>query len=183
VVTITVANSYSTSENAAFNASLAAFEQEYPWIHVKVQYGASVGASDYLKAAQAGNAPIVIRVTSDAGGALFAAGILVNLSQYLPPSYFSQFNPTAVEDWTLNGAVYGLPDNINYIVMFYNKKFITAPPNTTDQLIQIAKHVNKTGVWGIAYGVCGTWGYSSPPGSPASEGRYSRRSTVRYTQP
>nr|MCG2882645.1 extracellular solute-binding protein [Acidilobus sp.] len=160
VVTITVADSYSTSENAAFNASLAAFEQEYPWIHVEVQYGAPVGTSPYLQEAQAGQAPIVIRETSDAGGALFAAGVLVNLSQYLPPSYFSQFNPTAVEDWTLNGAVYGLPDNINYIVMFYNKKFITAPPNTTDQLIQIAEQVNKTyGVWGIAYGVGDDWGY------------------------
>jgi len=144
VVTITVADSYSTSENAAFNASLAAFEQEYPWIHVEVQYGASVGTSDIIKEAQARNAPIIIRDSSDSAGALFAAGILVNLSQYLPPSYFSQFNPTAVEDWTLNGAVYGLPDNINYIVMFYNKEFVTAPPNTTDQLIQIAEQVNKT---------------------------------------
>jgi arabinogalactan oligomer/maltooligosaccharide transport system substrate-binding protein len=159
VVTITVADSYSTSENAAFNASLAAFEQEYPWIHVEVQYGASAFAGNYLQEAQAGQAPIVIRVTSDSGGALFAAGVLVNLSQYLPPSYFSQFNPTAIEDWTLNGSVYGLPDNINYIVMFYNKKFITAPPNTTDQLIQIAEQVNKTGVWGIAYGASDESGY------------------------
>ena len=159
VVTLTVADSYSSSENTAFNASLAAFEQEYPWIHVEVEYGAGIGTSPYTSEAQAHDAPIIIRDSSDSAGALFAAGILVNLSQYLPPSYFSRFNPTAIQDWTLNGSVYGLPDNINYIVMFYNKKFITAPPNTTDQMIQMAEQVNKSGVWGIAYGASDESGY------------------------
>ncbi|ADL18496.1 Maltose/trehalose/maltodextrin ABC-transporter, extracellular substrate-binding protein [Acidilobus saccharovorans 345-15] len=159
VVTLTVADSYSTSENIAFNKSLAAFEQEYPWIHVEVEYGAGVGTSPYTSEAQAHDAPIIIRDTSDSAGALFAAGILVNLSQYLPQSYFQRFNPTAIEDWTLNGSVYGLPDNINYIVMFYNKKYVPEPPNTTDQLIQIAEQVNKSGVWGIAYGASDEYGY------------------------
>lgn len=159
VVTLTVADSYSSSENIAFNASLAAFEQKYPWIHVKVEYGAGIGTSPYTSEAKAHDAPIIIRDSSDSAGALFAAGILVNLSQYLPPSYFSRFNPTAIQDWTLNGSVYGLPDDINYIVMFYNKKFITAPPNTTDQMIQMAEQVNKSGVWGIAYGASDEYGY------------------------
>ncbi len=38
-VTITVWNSYSTSENQAFNETLAQFEQAFPWIHVQVTYG------------------------------------------------------------------------------------------------------------------------------------------------
>lgn len=159
VVTLTVADSYSSTENKAFNQSLAEFEAKYPWIHVKVQYGAEIGTSPYTSEAQAHDAPIIIRDSSDAAGALFAAGILVNLSQYLPPSYFQRYNPTAIKDWTLNNSVYGLPDDVNYIVMYYNKKLMPVPPNTTDQMIQLAEQVNKTGAWGIAYGVGETYGY------------------------
>ncbi len=162
-VTITVADSYSTSENAAFNVTLAQFEQAYPWIHVEVEYGASIGTSTYLSEAKAGDAPIVIRDSADATAALFAAGVILNMTPYLPPGYMKLFNPVAAEEWEYmgyNNTVTGLPDDLTYIVMFYNKKFITAPPNTTDQLVQIAESVNKTyGVWGISYGVGDDWGY------------------------
>ncbi|MEM4115587.1 MAG: extracellular solute-binding protein, partial [Saccharolobus sp.] len=130
-VTITVWNSYSTSENQAFNQSLSAFEKAFPWIHVQVTYGVGVGTSQFETAAKAGQAPIVYRDTSDSGGALFAAGLVLNLSQYLPPSITSLYVPAAINDWMLNNSLYGLPDNINYIVMFYNKQFVPYPPNTT----------------------------------------------------
>jgi len=159
-VTITVWNSYSSSENQAFNQTLAQFEQEFPWIHVQVTYGVGVGTSQFETAAKAGQAPIVYRDTSDSGGALFAAGLVLNLSQYLPPSITSLYVPTAINDWILNGSIYGLPDDINYIVMFYNKHFVPYAPNTTDQLIQIAEQVNTTyHVWGIAYGAGNEYGY------------------------
>ncbi|MEB3797441.1 MAG: extracellular solute-binding protein [Caldisphaeraceae archaeon] len=159
-VTITVWDSYSTSENAAFNKTLTEFEKEFPWIHVKVTYGVGVGTSQFETAAKAGKAPIVYRDTSDAGGALFAAGLILNLSKYLPANITSLYIPVAINDWTLNGSLYGLPDNVNYIVMFYNKKFISTPPTTTSQLVKIATYVNKTyHVWGIAYGASDEWGY------------------------
>jgi len=159
-VTITVWNSYSTSENQAFNQTLAQFEQEFPWINVKVTYGVGVGTSQFETAAKAGQAPIVYRDSSDSGGALYAAGLVLNLSQYLPSSITSLYVPTAINDWTLNGSIYGLPDDVNYIVMFYNKHFVPYAPNTTDQLIQIAEQVNKTyHVWGIAYGASDEYGY------------------------
>ncbi|BFH74766.1 extracellular solute-binding protein [Sulfurisphaera javensis] len=159
-VTITVWDSYSTSENQAFNQTLAQFEKEFPWIHVEVTYGVGVGTSQFETAAKADQAPIVYRDTSDSGGALFASGLVLNLSQYLPPSITSLYLPTAIHDWELNGSLYGLPDDINYIVMFYNKKFVPYPPNTTQQLIQIAEQVNSTyHIWGIAYGASDEYGY------------------------
>ncbi|WP_338604531.1 extracellular solute-binding protein [Sulfolobus tengchongensis] len=159
-VTITVWNSYSASENQAFNETLSQFEQEFPWIHVQVTYGVGVGVSQFETAAKAGQAPIVYRDSSDSGGALFAAGLVLNLSQYLPPSITSLYVPTAIKDWELNGSLYGLPDNVNYIVMFYNKQFVPYPPNTTAQLVQIAESVNKTyHIWGIAYGAGDEYGY------------------------
>ncbi|WP_187152718.1 extracellular solute-binding protein [Acidianus manzaensis] len=159
-VTITVWDSYSTGENQAFNKTLASFESAFPWIHVDVTYGVGIGTSNFETAAKSGTAPDVYRDSSNSGGALFAAGLILNLSNYIPQSYINQYLPVAVKDWTLSNGVYGLPDNINYIVMFYNKEFVPYPPNTTDQLISIAEHVNKTyGVWGIAYGASDEYGY------------------------
>ncbi|MFP3161299.1 MAG: extracellular solute-binding protein [Vulcanisaeta sp.] len=163
-VTITVWNTYSPSENQAFNASLASFEQMYPCIHVEVTYGVGIATSNFISAAKAGQAPIVYRDTSDDAGKLFAAGLLLNLSEYLSPSVFEQYLPTARENFYLNTTTahgyYGLPDNINYIVMFYNKQYITSPPNTTDQLINMCLQVNSTyHVWCIAYGTGSEWGY------------------------
>ncbi|AAY80512.1 extracellular solute-binding protein [Sulfolobus acidocaldarius] len=159
-VTITVWDTYSPSEDKAFNQTLAAFEQQYPWIHVQVTYGVSVATSNFASAAKAGQAPIVYRDTSDDAGKLFAAGLLLDLSQYLNSSVFSQYLPIAINNFNLSGKIYGLPDNVNYIVMFYNKKYVPYPPNTTAQLVNIALNVNKTyNVWGIAYGMGQEYGY------------------------
>ncbi|WP_188596969.1 extracellular solute-binding protein [Thermocladium modestius] len=159
-VTITVWDTYSPSENEAFNASLAQFEAEYPCIKVEVTTGVQVSTGNFEAAAKAGKAPIIYRDTSNDAGALFAGGLLLNLSKYIPASLLAQYNPIAIRNFELNGSLYGLPDNINYIVMFYNKKYIPNPPNTTNQLIQMALQVNKTyGVWGIAYGMGSEYGY------------------------
>ncbi|MGC9072326.1 MAG: extracellular solute-binding protein [Acidilobus sp.] len=127
---------------------------------MNVIYNQPISATYYLQDMQSGTAPNVIRVTSDSAGAVFAKGYLLNLSQYLAPSYFRQFLPLAMQDWNLSGSVYGLPDNLNYVFMFYNRKYVSAPPNTTAQLIQVAEQINKTyGVWGVAYGASTEWGY------------------------
>ncbi len=159
-VTITVWDTYSPSENEAFNASLAQFKAEYPCINVEVTTGVQVSTGNFEAAAKAGKAPIIYRDTSNDAGALFAGGLLLNLSKYIPASLLAEYNPIAIRNFELNGSLYGLPDNINYIVMFYNKKYIPNPPNTTNQLIQMALQVNKTyGVWGIAYGMGSEYGY------------------------
>ncbi|WP_243676111.1 hypothetical protein [Vulcanisaeta distributa] len=64
--------------------------------------------------------------------------------------------------------------------MFYNKQYITSPPNTTDQLINTCLQVNSTyHVWCIAYGVGSEWGaIDSRLGSLALVGRYSAPPTT-----
>jgi len=159
-VTITVWDTYDVPENQGFNKSLVAFESAYPWIHVDVTYGVSISTSNFETDAKAGKAPIVYRDTSNDAGSLFAAGLILNLSAYLNQSVFNQYAPISIKNFELHGSVYGLPDTINYILMFYNKQYVPYPPNTTQQLIQIATNVNKTyHIWGIAYGMTSEYGY------------------------
>ncbi|MFB6490879.1 MAG: extracellular solute-binding protein, partial [Thermoproteus sp. AZ2] len=121
-VTITVWDTYGPTEDQAFNATLASFSQLYPCIKVQVTRGVSIATSNFISAAKAGQAPDVYRDTSDDAGKLFASGLLLNISQYINPADIeAAYIPVAVSNFMLGNSIYGLPDNVNYIVMYYNK--------------------------------------------------------------
>jgi hypothetical protein len=61
-VTITVWNTYSPSENQAFNASLASFEQMYPCIHVEVTYGVGLQRAISYRQQRLGRRPLFIGI-------------------------------------------------------------------------------------------------------------------------
>ena len=171
-VTITVWDTYGPTEDQAFNATLASFQQAYPCIKVQVTYGVSIATSNFVSAAKAGQAPNVYRDTSDDAGKLFASGLLVNVSQYINPADIqASYIPVAVNNFMLGNSIYGLPDNVNYIVMYYNKKFlndsltqkmfgVNVDQLNTNQLLQLCNFINSTyKVWCIAYGAGQEWGY------------------------
>lgn len=171
-VTISVWDTYGPSEDQAFNATLAAFTKAYPCIKVSVTRGVGIATANFISAAKAGQAPNVYRDTSDDAGKLFAAGLLLNVSAYINPSDIeASFIPVAVQNFKLGNSIYGLPDNVNYIVMFYNKKFIndqltqklvgtTVNNLDTNKLLKVCQYINSTyKVWCIAYGAGTEWGY------------------------
>ncbi|MEL9990825.1 MAG: extracellular solute-binding protein [Thermoproteus sp.] len=171
-VTITVWDTYGPTEDKAFNATLASFAQAYPCIKVQVTPGVSIATANFVSAAKAGQAPNVYRDTSDDAGKLFAAGLLVNISQYINPADISaSYIPIAVQNFMLGNSIYGLPDNVNYIVMYYNKKYlnntltqkmfgVNVDQLNTNQLLQLCQYINSTyKVWCIAYGAGQEWGY------------------------
>ena len=174
-VTITVWGSGSAGGEAqAFNASLASFEALYPNITIKDSPAINVASTTFPTAAHAHNAPDVYRDTSDNGGALYAAGLLLNLTPYLNSSYINSFTAGTITDWKLNGALYGIPVNTNGIALYYNKALVpngTAPSNVW-QMIQDAKNVTAmgSGYYGLAYGIGNDYGYRFAAWFPAFGG-------------
>lgn len=171
-VTISVWDTYGPPEDAGFNATLAAFQSAYPCIKVQVTRGVGIATANFISAAKAGQAPNVYRDTSDDAGKLFAAGLILNLSQYINPADIeASYIPISVNNFMLGTSIYGLPDNVNYIVMYYNKKYINntltqkmfgvdVDQLNTNQLMQLCKFINSTyHVWCIAYGMGQEWGY------------------------
>ncbi|MGC8974426.1 MAG: extracellular solute-binding protein, partial [Thermoproteus sp.] len=171
-VTISVWDTYGPTEDQAFNVTLASFMQAYPCIKVQVTRGVGIATANFVSAAKAGQAPNVYRDTSDDAGKLFAGGLLLNVSKYINPADIeAAYIPVAVENFMLGNSIYGLPDNVNYIVMYYNKKFlndsltqkmfgVNVDQLNTNQLLQLCQYINSTyKVWCIAYGAGQEWGY------------------------
>lgn len=153
--TITVWQSFSTTEFPAFYAIRNAFMQANPNITVNWVNQTSPSPSTLQPAALAGTAPNLIIGTSDfEGSSLYYYNFTLNLANYLNSSDFSIYSPTALKDVTYNGTdIYALPININGVAMIYNKKLIPTAPQTTDQMIQMAQNV--TVISGGKYTVSG----------------------------
>lgn len=141
--TITVWQSFSTTEFPAFVSIRNAFMQANPNIVVNWVNQTSPSPSTLQPAALAGTAPNVIIGTSDfEGSSLYYYNFTLNLANYVNSSAFSIYSPTALADVTYNGTdIYAFPININGVAMIYNKQLIPTAPQTTDQMIQMAQNI------------------------------------------
>lgn len=164
---ITVWQDFSATEFPAFSKAVGEYEAANPGQSVNWVNETTPSPSNYVAAALACQAPDVLIGTSDFAGGLYFDGFLANLSRYLPASAFSSFISSAMADVTQNGAVYGFPLNVNGVAMIYNKKLVATPPNTTNQMISLAKNITVTSggkitVAGLVYGVDSDGGYRYP---------------------
>lgn len=140
---ITVWQAFSTTEFPAFLSIRNAFMQQNPNITVNWVNQTTPSPSTLQPAALAGTAPNIIIGTSDfEGSSLYYYNFTLNLKNYVNSSAFSIYSPTALADVTYNGTdIYAFPININGVSMIYNKKLIPTAPQTTDQMIQMAKNI------------------------------------------
>lgn len=157
-VTLTVWVTYSpgSTEYTAFNDTIAGFETTYPYIHLNIEdHSASSAESDFVTASLANQAPDVLRAASDWTGSLVEAGFLTPLTAFVNSTYLSQFFPAALQDYTYEGHLYGLPENINGLALVYNKAMLpNGPPTTTSQLLSECPSLTKTNSSGAISTAC-----------------------------
>jgi raffinose/stachyose/melibiose transport system substrate-binding protein len=90
------------------------------------------------------------------GGVLAEAGLL------LPLEDAYQQRGWGIYEWakqraTYNGTLYGVPDHIEEIVLFYNKNLVAEVPKTIDELRQIADGLKGRGIIPFAFGNQEQW--------------------------
>ena len=90
------------------------------------------------------------------GGVLAEAGLLRPLEE----AY--ENNGWDIYEWarqraTYNGTVYGIPDQVEEIVVYYNKDLVTEVPETVDELRQIADELRGRGSIPFAFGDQEQW--------------------------
>jgi raffinose/stachyose/melibiose transport system substrate-binding protein len=90
------------------------------------------------------------------GGVLAEAGLL------LPLEDAYQQRGWGIYEWakqraTYNGTLYGVPDQVEEIVLFYNKNLVSEAPNTVDELRQIADELKGRGIIPFAFGNQEQW--------------------------
>ena len=98
---------------------------------------------DQLKTAgPAGEGPDIIAGAHDWLGELVSNGLLEPLDL---GDKAASFDPVAVQAFTYEGKVYGLPYAIEAIALLYNKDLVPTPPATWEELKTIAKQLQDEG--------------------------------------
>jgi raffinose/stachyose/melibiose transport system substrate-binding protein len=90
------------------------------------------------------------------GGVLAEAGLL------LPLEDAYQQRGWGIYEWakqraTYNGTVYGVPDQVEEIIVYYNKDLMPEVPKTVDELRQIANELKGQGIIPFAFGNLEQW--------------------------
>lgn len=114
--------------------------------------GLSVGDSQKIIAAMAaGNGPDITDDFMGNLGTYANAGIMEPLDSYIESTGYDidDFVPAAVDACRVDGTLYAMPLNINFMALFYNKTLLaqagyTEPPKTLEELYEMA--VNTTEV-------------------------------------
>ena len=90
------------------------------------------------------------------GGVLAEAGLLHPLEDAYENKGWDIYE-WARQRATYNGTVYGIPDQVEEIVVFYNKNLVTEVPETVDELRQIADELRGRGIIPFAFGDQEQW--------------------------
>jgi arabinogalactan oligomer/maltooligosaccharide transport system substrate-binding protein len=87
------------------------------------------------------------------GGWVEGGNTVESIDFYLEDEVVDSLVPNMMAAMTYRDTVYGLPFNYKSIAMIYNTALVKTPPQTTTELVRIAKqHTDKaTGRFGLAY--------------------------------
>jgi raffinose/stachyose/melibiose transport system substrate-binding protein len=90
------------------------------------------------------------------GGVLADAGLLRSLEDAYKQNGWNIYD-WAKQRATYNGTVYGVPDQVEEIIVYYNKDLVPEVPNTVDELRQIADDLKGQGKTPFAFGDQEQW--------------------------
>ncbi len=164
-VILTVWHSFAveSQEEATFYDAIEDFEQNNPHIQVEVT-GIPFADIDrqYEIAAQAGQAPDIVRLSSDQLGKIGEIRVngyplLEDLRPHLTPPQRATFDEQALQSMRYGDALYGLPASQDCLSLLYNRALFDAEgldyPNenwTNLDLISAAENLTHGDVYGLA---------------------------------
>lgn len=123
------------SQREVLKELVDAYEKNNPNIKVQVTYRETEELrSAYQSAAMGGSGPEIIYGPSDQVGPLATMGIIRPLEDLFTKEEFQQLDPLAIISYSKHTFMLG--DSVgNNLMLLYNKKLISKPPTTTDELI------------------------------------------------
>ncbi|BDG03245.1 extracellular solute-binding protein [Anaeromyxobacter oryzae] len=153
---LVVWHAYRGAEKTAFEKVVAAYNAR-PGAQNKVTTLAvpyDAFADKITAAVPRGKGPDVFIYAQDRLGGWIEAGNTVEpIDFYVDDALKGRFIPTTVEALTYRGSLWGLPLNYKVVTLIYNKKLVTQPPKTTDELVALGKKLTNraAGRFGLAY--------------------------------
>ncbi len=168
-VAIRVMHQFNDAESEKFTEIVAMFEAENPDIKVEVERNNEGNYYDKLVTTILGeSAPDIARVEPPKAAQYIAAGYAANIDSYISDEMQSQFFEGTLEPLIKDGSLYGLPQDVAVLLLYYRTDMFEAaglagPPTTWDELVSyseaITEDTNDDGqpdIYGI--GLFGGWG-------------------------
>jgi len=135
----------------------------HPGIRVEALYKETETLrSGFIIAALAGQGPDLVYGPSDQIGPFQVMNIILPMAGMFQKDYLEKFNPKALTYY--KGHLLQIADKLgNHLALVYNKKLISSPPGTDEELIRIGKEITKDrngdgqpDVYGLV------WNYTEP---------------------
>lgn len=156
-ITVTFWEEDSNEAGVLLDALAAEFMQANPDVIVTRQhYGYDALRNQFRAAAFNGEAPALARAPGEFAGPFGELGIVKPLDELFAAEYLDQFLPGALSGASLQGKLWGLPDNFGgHLMRIYNKALVSEPPANTDGWIAQLKTLTDAanGQYGLVYPV------------------------------
>ena len=160
-VIIKLWHSYRDAERAALEATVAAYNKSQKEIAVEVlAIPNEAFASKLDSAIPHGTGPDIFIFAHDRVGDWAVNKRIQPIDSYLKQldgvtDLDERFFPKTMEALTFNGELYGLPTTFKSLALFYNKALIKEPPETSAEMITLAKKFtkNEENRFGLVYEV------------------------------
>jgi multiple sugar transport system substrate-binding protein len=154
---------FETSEN--FQPLITAYEQLHPNVQIiYTKKDITTYPSDVLDALASGNGPDIFSINNAWLPEYKDKVAPATTTTYSFTDYKNSFVDAAVNDFTINQQVYGVPLYVDSLALYYNKDIlgsagIATPPKTWDELsadVQKIKRADKTGYFTLSGLAAGT---------------------------
>lgn len=96
----------------------------------------------YQTEAATGGGPDLLIGPADWVGELASADLIAPMDDLLPAGALDAYVPAAVDALRYDGKLYGLPESIETVALYYNTDLVPTPPTSSAELVQMAADIN-----------------------------------------
>jgi len=155
---VTFWHAYGTgsAEEAAMTKLVAQAQKDLPNIKINVlQIPFNDIFNKYRTDVAAGGGPDMFIAPNDSLGDDARASLIADITDLLKGK-LDAYAPLSVEGMTLDGKMYGVPESLKAVALYYNKSMMPTPPATTDELLAMAE---KGDPISVSIGCYHHWGF------------------------
>ncbi|MBO9541836.1 extracellular solute-binding protein [bacterium] len=138
--TLTLWHAWGGVELAGLKETLSSFRDAHPEVEVVALQVPSDKLQDkYLRSTAANGGPDLVLGATDWVGKFAQSEVILPLDQVVSSRDLSRYLPVALDALRYEGRLYALPESLETLALYYNKRLVTgAPPTTVQDLFTLA---------------------------------------------
>lgn len=140
----------SDAEKAAMQTVVDAWEAQTGDTVELISYPYFEMLSKVEVAFPAGEGPDLLEFPHTNTGIWSQAGLIAPFpAGILSETEAANYRASALEGFTTSGNLYGIPQIADVVLLMYNKAFVTNPPQTMEELVQMGHELTKDDIFGF----------------------------------